>query len=51
MNILGVHRHHHDPLLKQYLINTREWPVGLYTFKIVIPKLDYSINGKFEVLH
>jgi hypothetical protein len=40
-----------NPAMKQFLIDTKDWAVGLYAFKIVIPNSIVEINGKFNVVH
>jgi Secretion system C-terminal sorting domain len=37
--------------LKQFLIDTKDWAVGLYAFKIVVPNSPIELNGKFDVVH
>jgi hypothetical protein len=40
-----------NPAIKQFLIDTKDWVVGLYAFKIVVPNSPIELNGKFDVVH
>jgi hypothetical protein len=52
-DVLGktVHQQQVNPQLRQIMVDTGDWPVGLYVFKIVIPNSNLELNGKFDVVH
>ena len=46
-----VHRQQVNPTLKLFSINTKDWAVGLYAFKFVVPNFSIELNGRFDVVH
>jgi hypothetical protein len=52
-DLLGkeVKRINLNPNLSEQIVNTSDLVNGMYFFNILVPELNHSIDGKFEVLH
>jgi hypothetical protein len=52
-DIMGreVHNQQVNPAQIQFVINTKTWAVGLYTYKILVPNSLIELNGKIDVVH
>jgi hypothetical protein len=37
--------------LGQYVVNTKGWTEGVYTFRIALGETQITFAGKFEVVH